>query len=65
MKIKYDQQSDSILFIIDERASYESEEIQKDVIVDYDQDNKIVAIEILNFKTREKEIDLPIAFVAA
>jgi len=65
MKIKYDEKSDSILFIIDEQASFESEEIQKDVVVDYDKNEKIVAIEILNFKTNEKVVDLPITFVAA
>jgi uncharacterized protein YuzE len=65
MKIKYDEKSDSILFIIDEQASFESEEIQKDVVVDYDENEKIVAIEILNFKTNEKVVDIPITFVAA
>lgn len=65
MKIKYDEKTDSILFIIDDQSSYESEEIQKDVVVDYDKNDKIVAIEILNFKTNEKEVDLPITFTAA
>ena len=65
MKIKYDEKTDSILFIIDEQASFESEEIQKDVVVDYDKDDKIVAIEILNFKTNEKEVNLPIKFAVA
>ena len=60
MKIKYDKQSDSIYFIVSDNKPYESEEIEKDIVIDFDKDNNIVAIEVLNFNKNHKNFQLPI-----
>ena len=60
MKIKYDKATDNIYFILSDKPVVESEEIEKDVIVDYDENDRIVAIEILKFSEKEETIDLPV-----
>lgn len=59
MKIKYDQETDAIYVILSSDAIVESEEKSKDVIVDYNDKDEVVAIEILNVKQNTHEIDLP------
>ncbi len=59
MKISYDHDSDTIYLQFLEDKIVESEEIQKDVIVDYNQQNEIVAIEILHAKKESITIDIP------
>ncbi len=61
MKIKYDKELDAMYLILSDAKYHDSEEITKDVIVDYEDKNEIVAIEILNFKNQQSEIELPIA----
>jgi len=60
MTIKYDKKCDSVYFILTDETPYESEEIKKDVIVDYDKDEKITSIEVLNFKKNNFDLDIPI-----
>ena len=60
MTIRYDKKSDSVYFILTDEVPYESEEIKKDVIVDYDKDEKITSIEILNFKENNFDLDIPV-----
>jgi len=60
MTIRYDKSSDSVYFILTDEVPYESEEIKKDVIVDYDKDDKITSIEILNFKENNFDLDIPV-----
>ena len=43
----------------------DSEESTKDVIVDFNEKNEVVAIEILNVKTNEHTIDLPFVLKSA
>ena len=43
----------------------DSEESTKDVIVDFNEKNEVVAIEILNVKTNEHTIDLPLVLKSA
>ena len=38
----------------------ESEEITKGVIVDYDDKDQLTSIEILNFRSRKEELNIPI-----
>ena len=62
MNIKYDEKTDAIYFTVSKNKVFESEEIKKDTIVDYDKDGSIVAIEVLNFKNRENNnIEIPIS----
>ncbi len=65
MKIKYDSKTDSIYVVISDDKIIESEETSKDVIVDYNDKDEVVAIEILNVKTNEHSIDLPFVLKSA
>ena len=48
MKIIYDPQTDSLTLILREMAVKESDEMREGLILDYGEDNKIVAIEMLD-----------------
>jgi len=65
MKIKYDQELDALYVILSNDAIVESEEKAQDIIVDYNDKDEVVAIEILNVKKNEHEIDLPITLKSA
>ncbi len=55
-KIDYDFEND-VLFLYDsENKSYESVEVKKDFIVDFDKNNNITAVEIFNFSKGIEEI---------
>jgi len=59
MKIIYDNETDSIYLHFTDDTVVESEEKENGTIVDYNADNEIVAVEILNVKTNSYEIDIP------
>jgi len=59
MKILYDNETDSIYVKFMDDTITESEEVKKDVIVDYNNNDEIVSIEVLNVKTNPHEIDIP------
>ncbi|MCV6608673.1 MAG: DUF2283 domain-containing protein [Campylobacterales bacterium] len=62
MNIKYDEKLDAIYFTVSEKKVFESEEISKGTILDYDKEGSIVAIEILNFKDRKnQDIEIPVS----
>ncbi|GEM_PF-2240027 len=50
-KFNYDPEVDSVYISIEDRDVLESEEIGEGIIVDYDIDNNIVAVELLGIKT--------------
>lgn len=52
MKIRVDKENDVLYFRIDENRIVESEEIQPGVILDYDDENRVVGIEILGISKR-------------
>ena len=60
MIIKYDEETDSIYFIISDETPYESEEVEDGVIIDYGKNDDIVAIEVLNFKKERRDINIPV-----
>ena len=60
MKIIYDPQTDSLTLILREMAVKESDEIREGLIFDYGEDNKIVAIEMLD---ASENISEPKAFL--
>ena len=60
MNIKYDETTDSMYFKLSSEKVYESEELEDDIIVDYNENNKIVAIEILNFNKKHGDFNIPI-----
>jgi uncharacterized protein YuzE len=49
MNIRYDNEIDAIYFDLKDIPSYDSDEIKDGVIVDYDKDDNIVGIEVLDF----------------
>ena len=65
MKIKYDNETDAIYVILSSDTIVGSEEKLKDVIIDYNDKDEVVAIEILNVKQNEHEIDLPLILKSA
>ena len=53
MKVRYDKEIDAIYFDLNvEQKSVEQEEISYGVILDYDQDDNLIGIEILDFETK-------------
>lgn len=48
MKVNYDKEVDVLRILLSERKIAESDETRPDVILDYDADGNIVAMEILN-----------------
>ncbi len=65
MKILYDNETDSIYVKFMDDKIIESEEVKKDVIVDYNSADEIVSIEVLNVKTNPHEIDIPTVLKSA
>jgi len=65
MKILYDNETDSIYVEFSNDTILESEEIKKDVVVDYNSKDEIVSVEVLNVKTNPHEIDIPTVLKSA
>lgn len=49
--IEYDPAVDSAYFQLSDKLGVESEEIADGIIVDYDQDDNVIAVELLGVKT--------------
>ena len=58
MKIRVDKENDALYFRLDESRIVESEEIQPGVVLDYDENDKIVGIEFLRISSRASEKEL-------
>ena len=54
MKLKLDEDTDTLYLRLDESAIVESEEVQSGVILDFNADNQVVGIEMLNISKRVK-----------
>ena len=52
MKLKIDKESDALYLRLDETEIVESEEVQPGIILDYDADSRVVAIELLRISER-------------
>ena len=65
MKIKYDANIDAIYVILSDDKVVESKERSKDVIVNYNKNDEIVAIEVLNVKDNNHTINLPLVLKSA
>jgi len=52
MQVSYDPEADILFIKLKDKHPVESEHLENDVIVDYDENDDIVAIEILDFKKR-------------
>ena len=52
MKVKVDRDSDALYFRFDESRVVESEEVRPGVILDYDENDRVVGVEFLGISAR-------------
>ena len=52
MRIKIDRENDALYLRLDEAEIVESEEVQPGVILDFNKENSVVGVEILNLSAR-------------
>ena len=57
MKLKADKENDAIYFRLDDSKIIESEEVEKGLILDFNESGNIVGIEILNVSQRTNQIN--------
>ena len=60
MRLRVDRESDALYLRLDEAAVVESEEVQPGVILDYDDQGRVVGIEVLRLSTRTQPDQLRI-----
>jgi uncharacterized protein YuzE len=58
MRVKVDTKSDALYFRLDESRIVESEEVRPGVILDYDEQDRVVGVEFLNISSRAKAEEL-------
>ncbi len=58
MRIKVDKESDALYFRLDENRVVESEEIRPGVILDFDDENRVVGVEFLGISSRASKKEL-------
>lgn len=58
MRIKVDKEGDALYFRLDENKVIESEEVRPGVILDFDENDKVVGVEFLNISTRATREEL-------
>ncbi len=58
MKLEYDSAADAAYVKLSDAAVSDSEEVRPGVVVDYDDQNRVVGIELLHVKKNRPDIDL-------
>lgn len=58
MRIKLDKDSDALYFRLDENRIVESEEVKPGVILDFDENDKVVGVEFLGVSGRATKDEL-------
>ena len=58
MKIKVDKDSDALYFRLDESKIVESEEVRPGVILDFDENDRVVGVEFLGISSRATNEEL-------
>lgn len=58
MKVHFDQKTDALYFRLDDSKIIESEEVKPGVILDFNEQNQVVGVEILNAGERVPEASL-------
>lgn len=58
MKLHYDQHVDALYIRLDESNIMDSEEVKEGIVLDYNKENQVIGIEILNVSKRIPLTDL-------
>jgi uncharacterized protein YuzE len=58
VRVRTDEPADALYIRLQESATVESEEVNPGVILDFDEDGRVVGIEILNVRERLSGADL-------
>jgi uncharacterized protein YuzE len=58
MRIHVDRESDALYFRLDESTIVESEEVRPGIILDFDEQDLVVGVELLNISARASSTDL-------
>ena len=58
MKVHFDEKTDALYFRLDDSKIIESEEVKPGIILDFNEQNQVVGVEILNVKKRVPEASL-------
>lgn len=58
MRVRMDQAADALYIRLDESAIKESEEVSPGVVLDFDNDGRVVGIEILDVRQKLPSADL-------
>ena len=58
MKLKVDQQADALFLTLSEALSSRSEEVSPGIVIDYDDQDRVVGIEMLYLSKRAPETDI-------
>ncbi|MCR4439986.1 MAG: DUF2283 domain-containing protein [bacterium] len=58
MKIKVDQQADALYLSLSDRPASRTDEVSPGVLVDYDEQDRVVGIEMLYLSKRAPDVDL-------
>ena len=58
MKVHFDQKSDAVYFRLDDSKITDSEEVKPGVILDFNDQDQVVGVEILNVQKRVPEASL-------
>ena len=57
MRLHVDQEADALYLRLDESKIVESEEVSPGVVLDYNSDNQVVGVEILNLSRRAPQME--------
>jgi uncharacterized protein YuzE len=58
MKLHIDKKSDALYLRLDDSSIIESQEVSPGVVLDFNEDNQVVGIEMLNLSHRTPQLNL-------
>ncbi len=58
MKVYFDEKADALYFRLDDSKIIESEEVQPEIILDFNENNQVVGMEILTVKNHISHANL-------
>ena len=58
MKLKVDEKTDALYLRLDDSEIIESEEVSPGVVLDFNVENQVVGVEILNLSKRSPKLNL-------